>query len=327
MLFLIMRDLILIIGAGALAGLWHYCIRLRKQIESLQVISERVADLEHLRSNYSYRLDVNVEPDWMAILEKIADENQIKLEPYIKQMKKDLKIIDGVGLAGKRFSFTSFYNGLTNQELIWSEHLKTFVKDFEIFGRMFENEDHTAWYTSLMSSMDENTIKKYEDSPFGEPIKISPWGIGLEIVDPHVGGIDVLGPKRIMSAIPFELLGTFFLRVGIETGGTNWIVKKFPKKIEDELSKENIRYEAWVDSPVDHSNNQSLIENKSEVLQTDSNWLKNSAIELFKERTDCHRFIGQYCAVSMSLEVTIQDLDRRNCVGALPTFWFEELNA
>jgi len=310
----IMKDLLLIIGAGALGGLWHYCMRLSKKIDLLQTVPERIADLEKpLNHNYSYRLAVSVEPDWMAILGKITSEHKIELESYIKEMKKDLEINDEFCLAGKKFGFTSFYSGLTNQELIWSDYFKCFVKDFDINGRMFDNENRILW-----SFLDG----KYKDSPFSKVIKISPWGIGFDLDE-------FLFPKETMSEIPFELLGTFFLKVGLETGASNWIVKRFPEKIEKKLSESNIKYEAWIDSTIDHGNNQSLLEKNGEVLKdgiTESSWLNRNGVELFRERTRGHGFIGQYCSIFISLEVTVQALERENCVGSLPTFWLEELN-
>lgn len=312
-----MKDFLLIIGAGALVVLWHYCIRLSKKIGLLQAVPERIADLEKpLNHNYSNRLNISVEPDWMAILGKIAKENKIELEPYIKQMKQDLKISDESGLAGKKFGFTSFYSGLTNQELIWCDHFKCFVKDFDIMGKMFDTKDHTM---GLDCAFDD----KYRDSPFSKTIGISPWGIGL---DPD----EFSFPKELISEIPFGLLGTFFLKIGLETGASNWIVKQFPEKIEKKLSESNIKYEAWIDSTIDHGNNQSLKEKNSEILKdgiAESSWLNRNGVELFRGRTRGHGFIGQYCSIFMSLEVTVQALEGKNCVGALPTFWLEELDS
>ena len=114
----------------------------------------------------------------------------------------------------------------------------------------------------------------------------------------------------------------------METGASNWIVKRFPEKIEKKLSENNIKYEAWIDSAIDHGNNQSLLEKNGEVLKdgiTESSWLNRNGVELFRERTRGHGFIGQYCSVFISLEITVQALERKNCVGALPTFWLEEL--
>lgn len=242
----------------------------------------------------SYKLVVVLSPNWDNILKKLADQNKQKPEEFIEEIFRDEKLdlnndIDKeASLFGKSFRFVIFYHGISQMYQIWSDHLKTFVDEARIDGRVF-GASGLSWIGH----------EKYSDKLVSKPLILTPEYVAFDTY-----WVPELRLHEL-ARIPYHHVLRLLLHIGKEN---SWApahaIKKFPKELKKELNENNVKYEPEVPlSPVPVEKGEDF--DKSDLELNKSEWFVNKGVELFKQEVEYHKFSTPYYSVLFNLEIFV----------------------
>ncbi|NCC70256.1 hypothetical protein EOM09_01605 [bacterium] len=224
------------------------------------------------RNNHSYKLGLTILPNWIEIIKKISNDENLSFEKVlndIKNIKKDLY--------RKNFTFTIFYNSLSGIEQIWSKYNTDFVNDLEIIGTLFS------------SDLDDS----YPDSNLNNFITINPSYIGF----PNVLPDNSLLEEEKIGEIPFDEIIDFFIKLDRNLSDSSmYQIKKFPKELEDQFKKYNIEYDSSA------SDDRRGLQDEPKKDLFDFKYLKENGIEIYKQRIRYHTFKNPYYSISFDIE-------------------------
>tara|TARA_B100000745_G_C20117977_1_gene382735 strand:- start:135 stop:1031 length:897 start_codon:yes stop_codon:yes gene_type:complete len=203
------------------------------------------------KQNFSYRLDMSIEPNWNAIYKRLVNPSSDKeYEKLIEKKRKDLDKDDTENLFGRRYYFTEYYDsvsGLTTrfQRVIGWNGKQYFypVDEFGDAGYIFDSD------SGLSASVDESD----EDRETREKlsVEIGENFIRNDIFDKYIGGPKIAfeyEEENYLFRFPLHEAFNFLFALGQRFHDTeqNTIIK-WPDEIEEKLEKCGIEYEKIFD--------------------------------------------------------------------------------
>lgn len=200
------------------------------------------------KQNFSYRLDIGLEPNWFDLYKKASGdkpEKEIEKEFIQKRKKSESPELD---LWGRRYYFTEYYNscsGLTTrlQRVIFpnGKQLTYSVDEFGDSGYFFDSD------RGLGSAIDE----KDKDREKKLSVDIREDFIRNDIFDKHIGGpkIDFDYEKNnYLFSFPLWDVFNFLFELGQRFHGIEGnTVIKWPDQIEKKFKEAGIEYETHFD--------------------------------------------------------------------------------
>jgi hypothetical protein len=199
--------------------------------------------------NFSYKLDIYLEPWWYKIYKKISNPADEKL--WDKETKKKIdnfeksKDMDS-NLYGRRYLFTEYYDSASGlitrfqKVRFWSGEQKFYpVDEFGDRGYIFDED------SSMNASLDETDDARERREQLC--VEIGENFIRNDIYDKHIGGprleIDYEKENYIFSFPLYEVFN-FLFALGTRFHDTekNRIIK-WPDQIEKSFEEHGIRYE------------------------------------------------------------------------------------
>jgi hypothetical protein len=203
------------------------------------------------KQNFSYRLDISIEPNWNAIYKRLVNPASDKeYEKLIEKKRKDLDKDDTENLFGRRYYFTEYYDsasGLTTrfQRVIgWNGKQRFYpVDEFGDAGYVFDSD------SGLSASIDESDEERDKREKLS--VEIGEDFIRNDIFDKYIGGPKTgfdYEEENYLFRFPLYEVVNFLFALGQRFHGTerNTIVK-WPDEIEKQLDKYGIEYEKFFD--------------------------------------------------------------------------------
>lgn len=227
----------LIIGVLILG--FYYFIKLKKSN------SKSVSDI--FKPNFSYKLEIYVEPWWYKIYRKLsATEDEKKLEKEItKKIENFEKSRDvSAGLWGRSYIFTEYYDSTSGlitrfQRVIYQNgEQKLFpVNEFGDSGYIFPED------SSLSADINEQDQERERRQKLS--IEIGEDFIRNDIFDKYIGGPRVdFEKENYLFRFPLQEVFSFLFALGTRFHDTegNAIIK-WPDHIQEKFKGHDIKYE------------------------------------------------------------------------------------
>lgn len=201
------------------------------------------------KENFSYKLDISIEPHWDKIYKKLYDPKSE--QEYIAHTEEKKKARHEVSdLFGRVYNFTEFYDsasGLITRfqrtRLANETWLSGFVDEFGDRGYMFESDNNP------IGPRDTEEKKKAREKL---TVQVGEDFIRCGIFDRYVGGgradFDFKKEDYVFS-FPLTDIFTFLFKLGTRFHNTegNTIIK-WPDDIEKKFKEMDIKYETYFDS-------------------------------------------------------------------------------
>ena len=210
---------------------------------------EENKNVHNHEQNFSYKLDISIEPNWREIYKELVNPKSDKeWNKIINEKTKDLKKKDTENLFGRRYHFTEYYDsvsGLTTklQKTICSDgkEYSNFVNEFGDSGYVFDSD--ASWNYSIHD--DEKRTEKRDRLA----VEITEDGIYNNIFDEFIGGKKSFYKKEdVVLNFPLYEVFNFLFALGQRFHDTeNNTVIKWPKQIEKAFKKSGIKYEKYFD--------------------------------------------------------------------------------
>jgi hypothetical protein len=257
-----------------------------RRVENAVGLLDNQTPQDEIFKTPSYKLDIILEPNWIEIVKKLAEDNKTDVEKFITEIKNDkkLNIVEDKGLFGKLFRFVYFYDGVSHLEQVWSDHYKTFVDEIEIRGNIFESENLFSWIGH----------KKYENNNITNTLVMTAGFIGFHTVLPDGDVMD--GDK--LSVLPFGEISQFFINLHKNIGlwGPMYKIKKFPQNLAQEFEKNQIKYEDW-----DFEDYGCGVDAKEDLIE--SEWTKKNGVEICDQKMKSQIFSSPYYTIRIRMEI------------------------
>ena len=166
----------------------------------------------------SYKLNISISPHWPEVFKWCTQDFDYDVLAEIRGFgidpEKSLYLHD--------FRFKSFNDSVSGMEMIWSDHYKTFVDDYEISGKIFE-----------LKNWGDDLYKKYDDHKrLCYPIVITPERIGF------CSHEDYMGEENTIAKMAFREVVNHFLKEPKTEMPTH---ENFDNKLKEQLDKSGTR--------------------------------------------------------------------------------------
>jgi len=262
---------------------------LLKEIDSIKnyINTEKKAE----EQNYSYKLEIKIAPEWGEITKKIFKNTKLRDKSINKED------YDSDSLLLKRFRFVRLYESSTDIDLIWSDFYKTFIKELEVGGYLFK--DNTLWSDELANNINKLKFKTSLKHP--QPyFFVTPEMIGFDSLESISDYKDKLD-KNTLAYIPFNSIKLLLISIGRNLPEHEMnVIKKFPKWLEEELNKWQVKYEP--DMPCDHYTFGDSNDFGSEI-KVSNKWYDKSGLILTSYEVDNHVFKTKYFSIYIKIQV------------------------
>lgn len=257
-----------------------------RRVENKFGLIDDTTEEEKLISSPSYKLDVVIEPNWSAIVDKVIKGDRTSVNNFIEEIYKNRELKKGEdgSLYGKQFRFVYFYGGVSGLEQIWSDHYKTFVDEMEIRGDIFDSE-------GMHSS---SALKRHKENNLADTLVVTPSFIGFHTILPDGGVMD----EDKLSTVPFGEITRFLMNLHKDLGlwGPMYKIKKFPDELAQKLEENKIKYEDW-----DYEDYGCGGDAEKNLLE--SEWTKKNDIEIYDQKMRSQIFNAPYYSIRIRMEV------------------------
>ncbi len=318
---------IICIWAGVSFILWliHHEIRALELDKMCQSIDRRFRCIEHriglvddtdekmiIAKPVAYKMHLGLLPHWEKILEKLAEQNEQKPDDFIEEIlnDKELGIEKGEGLSWKDFWFDIYQDEFSGMQQVWSHQYKTLVDGWVIKGRLFE-----PW-----PMLSRAVPKKYTYNYVRQPLTLTPYSAWFEqfysendvikgrTATPYTDTPynDVFKDGKI-AEIPYFDIIKLLLELGKILTPHCYAIRKFPKELQQNLEKSNIRYDnepySFQNYGTEFDFSKDEDSDTNEIGWNNEQWFKDKGIKLYEKTVDSHVFHTPYYSVSISLEI------------------------
>lgn len=239
----------------------------------------------------SYRLELLIRPNWVAILKAVfKDQLNIDTPPWF-----DDEVESGFDARLNRIS--------SGKENLENEELKNFLKTKRLGGleslcafRFVEFYHHGSRLTQTWSDYEGTFIDgiSAQWKPF-PLLSFSPNWIGL--VEPQY---KVPLPDKMLAQMPYSCavrgIHEFFTEMAeIYDGEAMCAIKKFPDWLEQEFGEKEVRYEL----KSSFRGTISSLEEHQPANQNRKKWGKDNGVVLYKQPVDAHVFKNRFYALEL----------------------------
>jgi hypothetical protein len=178
----------------------------------------------------SYVLQAVVEPNWDAILDRLAQEDGGTAEQLIEKCRNAAGEINpgGWGLWQQAFRFVIFSDLTSTREDIWSDHHRTFKENAVVQGYIFEKAAFRL-DDAFRGSIERRFIASPSSLGFA-----GPWNPGGDVESASEVD-DVLGH------IPADQIVRLLLKLDRRGAAMN-AIKTFPDDLDEELRRHSVEY-------------------------------------------------------------------------------------
>ena len=167
----------------------------------------------------SYKLNISISPQWPEILKWCTQDFNYDVT---EEIRKSFDIDYETSLFMHEFRFKSFNDAVSGMQMIWSDHYKTFVNDYEVSGKIFE-----------LKNWGDDLDKKYDyHKRLCFPIDISPIRIGFCTHE------DWMSEEDTIAQMPFWEVINHFLKEPKTELPTH---ENFDNKLKELLEKSETR--------------------------------------------------------------------------------------
>jgi len=266
--------------------------------------SEQISNIKYYllnqKDDLSYKLEVEISPNWEAILKYIfKDEhlyNNLVEEQNLENLKNKNSDEDCL-LGGSKyysyFKFTNFGLGKSNLPMLWSSYHKSFRDDMVIMEKLFPDDGPLA--KKLCSIMRPDSSLCLQPYFF-----ITPYHIGFNkdiFYDPQENY------EEMLSNIPFaEIMQLLFKIAKNEPGNEMNIIRKFPLDLREKLDKWGVKYSTLLPDHLRKDTGKNL-QLYCKDFKTEA---EKSGLVLSKNQTDFHAFETECFSVYIKMESHIE---------------------
>lgn len=246
----------------------------------------------------SYKLEVEISPNWEAILEHIfKDEPQlnklVQEQEDLENKEQDKDCLLFESKYHSYFKFTSFRPGKSNINMLWSSYHKSFRNDMIIMAKLFPHGGPLG--KKLCNIMRPNSSLNIQPYFF-----ITPYHIGFnndEFYEPWENY------EEMLSNIPFGEIMQLIIGIAKNQPGAEMnLIRKFPAKLKAELDKWKVKYSPMLPYYMDEDVGEDLeFYNKDFKSKADK-----SGLALSQNQTDCHAFETKYFNVYIKIESNLE---------------------
>jgi hypothetical protein len=225
----------------------YYYLKIHKKVKAgTRTHAEIYYTYEKLPNNFSYKLKINLIPNWENIYKKCSsDESEERQNEFIKKMEEKIKDADFAEsvLWGRNYDFTEFYEStsglITRFQEITFPH-QNFKKTFSIVNEFGESGDliENAWYSPLGVTEEERKHGREKRNKYC--LEITERSVKNFLYRDFRDGDSTMDKNELFNFPLYEAFN-FLLRFNLRYGKHGVI--KWPDTIEDLLKVENIEYD------------------------------------------------------------------------------------
>lgn len=178
----------------------------------------------------SYELQAVVEPNWHAILAKLAEEEGVAGDELLEKCRsKDGSLNPaGWGLWHRSFRFVVFHDEFSDLEQIWSDHHRTFVEQAVVEGHIFEEAAFRS-DQAFKGSVSRRFIASPSQLGFA-----SAWDPGGDIESESDIG-------ESLGTIPVDQIVSFLIELDAH-GAAMHAIKTFPESLVKAFADNGVTY-------------------------------------------------------------------------------------
>jgi hypothetical protein len=258
----------------------------KRQLEHLTERVERLTKVIGLQAKESkftvrsYELELTILPDWNALLECAANEENTTPDSLIKRIHSDPVWQSGRGLFGKSFRFVVFQDEISGMSQLFSDHHQSFVDHAAVSG----------WLAPIFSK---------ESGFLGRFLVVRPEQVGFTTqYDPAT---DRFTDSRFASRLDFHQILRLLLNIYRHRGGSHMCaIQQFPPACLKSLQEngavydtsDKVGYEWWTDDF-----------NTGENPANHDEWFQKEGVKLYEQELRSHQFKTKFYTLSMALKI------------------------
>ena len=251
--------------------------------------------LRKLDEAYSYKLEVAVWPEWDKIFGKLSGSNDW-WNQLGEDEKKELRARASESISWKEFYFVEFYDSLNGLQMLWSDHRKTFVDDYEIHGSILP--DNTLTAKNLMDAMGIIDADGGACSERRLPLScVSASGISFSRhYNKKVEATYIDFPNT-----PFRQIKELLIEIAkIDRLSPMRGIKRFPNNLQERLDEQKVTYRP--DPPWDDEGGYRA-DYFGDVYEYDGEKALPDGLVLFMEQAGHHVFETEYYKLRLCISV------------------------
>jgi hypothetical protein len=253
-----------------------------------------------------YKCEITIMPDWTKILEHVLMEvnTDIDVEEFMTHFGQEKDYRDCNVLMGKGFHFVQFVS-TSGMRVIWSYFHQMFVSEIYVDGHITKMTKSLLLPPYELTEKQKAIQQKYQNcKSIADTFRITPDCIGfLNRIMPYHPPLMGHGipDASSLATIPFSDILHFFLGVYRHSYSLDpmMAVKCFPAKLQQELDKNGVKYDASYFEDYGTS-----VEFCADEYPIDGawTWLKENGVKFYNQLLREHTFTTEFYSVSFSLD-------------------------